>query len=156
MSERTRTHHLHSRNRARPFTASGCRSCARWRMVTTRRNDSEQQTNTQGRIGGPKPTWEFSRRGCARDGAGSYQIYNAVTAVNHISFTLKPLRRWRFLAATAPARPTTIAMLLGPRGTDIGLVRIFGADISCDRKRLPIRINSSLQSPYVDLPMPRQ
>ena len=79
------------------------------------------------------------------------KIYNAVTAVNHISFTLKSSTTVALLGGNGAGKTTTIAMLLGLVVPTSGEVRVFGADMSCDRTKVAHRIN--FQSPYVDLPM---
>jgi ABC-2 type transport system ATP-binding protein len=79
------------------------------------------------------------------------KIYGAVTAVDHISFTLEPRSTVALLGGNGAGKTTTIAMLLGLVVPSLGEVRVFGADMSCDRYRVAERMN--FQSPYVDLPM---
>src|SRR6478735_5317738 len=79
------------------------------------------------------------------------KVYGTVTAVNHITFSLKPGTTVALLGGNGAGKTTTIAMLLGLVVPTSGEVRVFGADISKDRKQVAHRMN--FQSPYVDLPM---
>jgi ABC-2 type transport system ATP-binding protein len=79
------------------------------------------------------------------------KIYGAVTAVNHISFTLEPATTVALLGGNGAGKTTTIAMLLGLVVPTSGEVRVFGADMSQNRSAVAHRVN--FQSPYVDLPM---
>jgi ABC-2 type transport system ATP-binding protein len=79
------------------------------------------------------------------------KIYGAVTAVDHISFTLEPATTVALLGGNGAGKTTTIAMLLGLVVPTAGEVRVFGADMSKDRGAVAQRLN--FQSPYVDLPM---
>src|SRR6185436_1517244 len=79
------------------------------------------------------------------------KVYGTVTAVNHITFSLKPRTTVALLGGNGAGKTTTIAMLLGLVVPTSGEVRVFGADISKDRKQVAHRMN--FQSPYVDLPM---
>jgi ABC-2 type transport system ATP-binding protein len=77
--------------------------------------------------------------------------YGAVTAVDHIDFTLRPRTTVALLGGNGAGKTTTIAMILGLVVPSSGEVRVFGADMARDRYRVAHRIN--FQSPYVDLPM---
>jgi ABC-2 type transport system ATP-binding protein len=79
------------------------------------------------------------------------KIYGAVTAVDHISFTLKPRTTVALLGGNGAGKTTTISMLLGLVVPTSGEVKVFGADMASDRYRVAQRLN--FQSPYVDLPM---
>jgi ABC-2 type transport system ATP-binding protein len=79
------------------------------------------------------------------------KIYGAVTAVDHISFTLEPATTVALLGGNGAGKTTTIAMLLGLVVPTSGDVRVFGADMSKNRGAVAHRLN--FQSPYVDLPM---
>jgi ABC-2 type transport system ATP-binding protein len=79
------------------------------------------------------------------------KIYGAVTAVDHISFTLKPATTVALLGGNGAGKTTTITMLLGLVVPSSGEVRVFGADMSKNRGAVAHRLN--FQSPYVDLPM---
>jgi ABC-2 type transport system ATP-binding protein len=79
------------------------------------------------------------------------KIYGAVTAVDHISFTLEPATTVALLGGNGAGKTTTIAMLLGLVVPTSGDVRVFGADMSRNREAAAYRMN--FQSPYVDLPM---
>jgi ABC-2 type transport system ATP-binding protein len=79
------------------------------------------------------------------------KVYGAVTAVDHISFTLQPRSTVALLGGNGAGKTTTIAMLLGLVVPTSGEVRVFGADMSRNRYQAAGRLN--FQSPYVDLPM---
>jgi ABC-2 type transport system ATP-binding protein len=79
------------------------------------------------------------------------KIYGAVTAVDHISFTLQPATTVALLGGNGAGKTTTIAMLLGLVVPTSGEVKVFGADMSKNRWAVAHRLN--FQSPYVDLPM---
>jgi len=76
--------------------------------------------------------------------------YGAVTAVDHISFTIEAGTTVALLGGNGAGKTTTIAMLLGLIEPSAGEVRVFGADMSRNRYDVAQRIN--FQSPYVDLP----
>jgi ABC-2 type transport system ATP-binding protein len=78
------------------------------------------------------------------------KTYGAVTAVDHISFSLEQATTVALLGGNGAGKTTTIAMLLGLVMPTAGEVRVFGADMSRDRSAVAHRIN--FQSPYVDLP----
>jgi len=79
------------------------------------------------------------------------KIYGTVTAVNDITFSLKPRSTVALLGGNGAGKTTTIAMLLGLVMPTSGEVRVFGADMARNRYQVAQRIN--FQSPYVDLPM---
>ena len=79
------------------------------------------------------------------------KIYGAVTAVDHISFSLGPRTTVALLGGNGAGKTTTISMLLGLVVPTSGEVRVFGADMANDRYKVAQRLN--FQSPYVDLPM---
>jgi ABC-2 type transport system ATP-binding protein len=76
--------------------------------------------------------------------------YGAVTAVDHISFTIEAGSTVALLGGNGAGKTTTIAMLLGLIEPSAGEVRVFGADMSTNRFDVAQRLN--FQSPYVDLP----
>jgi len=78
------------------------------------------------------------------------KIYGAITAVDHISFTLAQGTTVALLGGNGAGKTTTIAMLLGLVMPSSGEVRVFGADMSKNRGAVAHRLN--FQSPYVDLP----
>ena len=78
------------------------------------------------------------------------KVYGAVTAVDHISFSLAQGTTVALLGGNGAGKTTTIAMLLGLVMPSSGEVRVFGADMSRDRGSVAHRLN--FQSPYVDLP----
>ena len=79
------------------------------------------------------------------------KVYGTVTAVNDITFSLKPRSTVALLGGNGTGKTTTIAMLLGLVMPTSGEVRVFGADMARNRYQVAQRIN--FQSPYVDLPM---
>src|SRR4026207_2289946 len=79
------------------------------------------------------------------------KVYGTVTAVNDITFSLKPRSTVALLGGNGAGKTTTIAMLLGLVMPTSGEVRVFGADMARNRYQVAQRIN--FQSPYVDLPM---
>jgi ABC-2 type transport system ATP-binding protein len=81
---------------------------------------------------------------------GLTKRYGPVTAVDHISFTLKAGSTVALLGGNGAGKTTTIAMLLGLIMPTSGEVRVFGADMSKNRYDVAQRLN--FQSPYVDLP----
>jgi ABC-2 type transport system ATP-binding protein len=81
---------------------------------------------------------------------GLTKTYGAVTAVDHISFTLREGTTVALLGGNGAGKTTTIAMLLGLVMPSAGEVRVFGEDVSRHRGRVAHRMN--FQSPYVDLP----
>jgi ABC-2 type transport system ATP-binding protein len=96
-----------------------------------------------------------SRSGVAAGGVpvsvrGLTKVYGAVTAVDHIDFSLAQGTTVALLGGNGAGKTTTIAMLLGLVMPSSGEVRVFGADMSRDRSAVAHRMN--FQSPYVDLP----
>src|SRR3974390_1045977 len=79
------------------------------------------------------------------------KVYGNVTAVNHITFALKPRSVAALLGGNGAGKTTTIAVLLGLVVPSSGEVRVFGADMGRNRYQVAQRLN--FQSPYVDLPM---
>jgi ABC-2 type transport system ATP-binding protein len=78
------------------------------------------------------------------------KIYGAITAVDHISFTLAQGTTVALLGGNGAGKTTTIALLLGLVVPTSGEVRVFGADVARNRSAVAYRMN--FQSPYVDLP----
>jgi len=81
---------------------------------------------------------------------GLTKRYGAVTAVDHISFTIQAGSTVALLGGNGAGKTTTIAMLLGLIQPSAGEVRVFGADMGRNRYDVAQRLN--FQSPYVDLP----
>ncbi len=79
------------------------------------------------------------------------KVYGAVTAVDHISFTIEAGTTVALLGGNGAGKTTTISMLLGLVVPTSGEVRVFGADMSNNRYQVAHRLN--FQSPYVDMPM---
>jgi ABC-2 type transport system ATP-binding protein len=111
-------------------------------------NSSEKPSATLSAAGAiASPVLEASVPVAVRD---LTKMYGAVTAVDHISFTLKPATTVALLGGNGAGKTTTIAMLLGLIVPTSGEVRVFGADMSKERGLVAHRLN--FQSPYVDLP----
>ncbi|MGH6735595.1 MAG: ABC transporter ATP-binding protein [Methyloceanibacter sp.] len=81
---------------------------------------------------------------------GLVKRYGAVTAVDHISFTIDAGTTVALLGGNGAGKTTTIAMLLGLVKPSAGEVLVFGADMS--RNRFDVAQRMNFQSPYVDLP----
>jgi ABC-2 type transport system ATP-binding protein len=79
------------------------------------------------------------------------KVYGSVTAVDRITFSLKPRSTVALLGGNGAGKTTTIAMMLGLVTPTSGEVRVFGADMARNRYQVAQRLN--FQSPYVDLPM---
>jgi ABC-2 type transport system ATP-binding protein len=79
------------------------------------------------------------------------KVYGAVTAVDHLSFTLEPGTTVALLGANGAGKTTTMAMLLGLVLPTSGEAKVFGVDMSQNRESIACRLN--FQSPYVDLPL---
>ena len=73
------------------------------------------------------------------------KVYGTVTAVNDITFSLKPRSTVALLGGNGAGKTTTIAMLLGLVMPTSGEVRVFGADMARNRHQVAQRIN--FQSP---------
>jgi ABC-2 type transport system ATP-binding protein len=81
---------------------------------------------------------------------GLCKRFNAVTAVDRISFTVSAGSTCALLGGNGAGKTTTLAILLGLLLPTSGSVRILGADMSNDRYAALPRMNFT--SPYVDLP----
>ena len=71
------------------------------------------------------------------------KVYGTVTAVNHITFSLKPRTTVALLGGNGAGKTTTIAMLLGLVVPTSGEVRVFGADMARSRYQAAQRLNFS-------------
>ena len=78
------------------------------------------------------------------------KTFDAVTAVNNISFVVRRGVTTALLGGNGAGKTTTIATLLGLLLPTSGSINILGEDMLRHRYRLLHRINFS--SPYVDLP----
>ncbi len=76
--------------------------------------------------------------------------YDAVTAVDDVSFTVPAGRIVALLGGNGAGKTTTIAMMLGLLVPTAGRVAILGQDMARDRSAALARMNFS--SPYVSLP----
>ncbi len=82
---------------------------------------------------------------------GLVKRFDAVIAVDGISFSLAPGRTIGLLGGNGAGKTTTISMLLGILLPDQGSIIALGHDIAHDRFAALARMNYS--SPYVALPM---
>lgn len=81
---------------------------------------------------------------------GLTKRFGAVTAVDHLDFSIEPRTTVALLGGNGAGKTTTIAMLLGLIRPTAGEIRIFGTDVTRNRYAVAQRMN--FQSPYVDLP----
>jgi ABC-2 type transport system ATP-binding protein len=79
------------------------------------------------------------------------KIYNGVTAVDGISFTLTAGSITGLLGGNGAGKTTTIAMIMGLVMPTSGSVSVLGAQMPKQRYRVLHRMN--FESPYVDMPM---
>src|SRR4030042_5411534 len=69
------------------------------------------------------------------------KVYGTVTAVNDITFSLKPRSTVALLGGNGAGKTTTIAMLLGLVMPTSGAARVFAADMARNRYQVAQRIN---------------
>ena len=79
------------------------------------------------------------------------KIYKAATAVDGISFVLKPGSITGLLGGNGAGKTTTIATIMGLVTPTSGSVRVLGAEMPRQRHLVLHRMN--FESPYVDMPM---
>jgi len=79
------------------------------------------------------------------------KVYKSGTAVDGISFALKPGSITALLGANGAGKSTTIAMIMGLVTPTAGRVTVLGAEMPWQRHRVLHRMN--FESPYVDMPM---
>jgi ABC-2 type transport system ATP-binding protein len=78
------------------------------------------------------------------------KTYKAVTAVDGISFALKPGSITALLGGNGAGKTTTIAMIMGLVIPTSGRVSVLGTDMTHHRHRVLHRMN--FESPYVEMP----
>lgn len=78
------------------------------------------------------------------------KIFDGVTAVDDISFTIARGSVTGLLGGNGAGKTTTIGMLMGLILPTSGEVRVLGADMLRDRYRVLAKMN--FESPYVDMP----
>jgi ABC-2 type transport system ATP-binding protein len=78
------------------------------------------------------------------------KAYKAVTAVDGISFALKPGSITGLLGGNGAGKTTTIAMIMGLVIPTSGRVSVLGTDMTHHRHRVLHRMN--FESPYVEMP----
>lgn len=76
--------------------------------------------------------------------------YRSVTAVDSISFSIRPGSITGILGGNGAGKTTTIGMILGLVLPTSGTIHVLGQDISLDRHKVLHRMN--FESPYVALP----
>ena len=76
--------------------------------------------------------------------------FNAVLAVDDVSFRVQSGSTTALLGGNGAGKTTTIAMLLGLLLPSVGRIEVLGVDMLAARHRALARVNFS--SPYVDLP----
>ena len=76
--------------------------------------------------------------------------FGEVTAVDGISFVLRPGSITALLGGNGAGKTTTISMLMGLTTATSGTARVFGADMARERTKVLHRMN--FESPYVDIP----
>ena len=79
------------------------------------------------------------------------KIYKSGTAVDGISFALKPGSITALLGPNGAGKSTTIATIMGLVTPTSGRVTVLGAEMPSQRYRVLHRMN--FESPYVDMPM---
>jgi ABC-2 type transport system ATP-binding protein len=79
------------------------------------------------------------------------KVYNTVTAVDGISFALRPGSVTALLGGNGAGKTTTIAMIMGLVIPTAGRVSVLGTDMARQRHRVLHRMN--FESPYVEMPM---
>lgn len=77
--------------------------------------------------------------------------FGAFTAVNGISFTIKPGEILGVLGPNGAGKTTTIQMLLGLVTPTSGSIRMFGLDLETHREEILQQVNFS--STYISMPM---
>jgi ABC-2 type transport system ATP-binding protein len=78
------------------------------------------------------------------------KAYAHTTAVNGISFSLRPGTITGLLGGNGAGKSTTIATIMGLLTPTSGTVRVLGAEMPRQRYRVLHRMN--FESPYVDIP----
>jgi len=79
------------------------------------------------------------------------KVYKTETAVDGITFTLKPGTVTALLGGNGAGKTTTIAMIMGLVIPTSGTVTVLGVNMARHRHRILHRMN--FESPYVDMPM---
>jgi ABC-2 type transport system ATP-binding protein len=79
------------------------------------------------------------------------KIYKSVTAVDGVSFAIKPGSITGLLGGNGAGKTTTIAMIMGLIAPTSGRVTVLGAEMARQRYQVLHRMN--FESPYVEMPM---
>jgi ABC-2 type transport system ATP-binding protein len=87
---------------------------------------------------------------CAIEVIDLNKRFGAISAVEHVTFSVKRGETYALLGANGAGKTTTLAMLLGLMIPDSGQIFVLNVDMLRDRYRVLSRINYA--SPYVDLP----
>lgn len=78
------------------------------------------------------------------------KVYQTVTAVDGISFTIARGRIVGLLGGNGAGKTTTIGMIMGLVAPTAGTIRVLGHDMARERQDVLHRMN--FESPYVDMP----
>ncbi|HEV8270707.1 MAG TPA: ABC transporter ATP-binding protein [Chitinophagaceae bacterium] len=73
--------------------------------------------------------------------------FNEITAVDHLTFTVKEKGVYGFLGQNGAGKSTTIRMLLSLIRPTSGEIKIFGLDLSAHRKEILQRIGAIIEKP---------
>lgn len=79
------------------------------------------------------------------------KIFGAITALDNVSFVVKPGSITGLLGGNGAGKTTTLAMLLGLVKPSSGAIEILGYDLATQREKIAPRMN--FESPYVDMPL---
>jgi ABC-2 type transport system ATP-binding protein len=79
------------------------------------------------------------------------KIYKSVTAVDGVTFAIKPGSITGLLGGNGAGKTTTIAMIMGLIAPTSGCVTVLGAEMARQRYQVLHRMN--FESPYVEMPM---
>ena len=73
--------------------------------------------------------------------------FNEITAVDHLTFTVKEKGVYGFLGQNGAGKSTTIRMLLSLIRPTSGEIRIFDHDLSTHRKEILQRVGAIIEKP---------
>lgn len=79
------------------------------------------------------------------------KTYGEVTAVDHLSFSLRAGEVTALLGGNGAGKTTTISMMMGLVVPTSGAALVFGHDMATERHRVLHRMN--FESPYAEIPM---
>ncbi len=79
--------------------------------------------------------------------AGLVKRYGALTAVDGISFEVRPAEVFGLLGPNGAGKTTTVEVLEGLRDADAGAVQVLGLDVQANKQAIKQRIGVQLQTP---------